>query len=89
MEILTEAFPFVFGVLLGVTLGRISGWRRRLAPWALASIALGSFATLASGEWRLGPLYFAFDIGLVMAVSLSVIAAVQLTGRRARPKPGT
>ena len=72
-----------------MTLARISGWRRRLPPWALASIALGCFATLASGEWRLGPLYFVFDIGLVMAVSLASIAATRITGGLARPKPGT
>jgi hypothetical protein len=75
MEILTEAFPFLFGVLLGMTLRRVRrSVESKLMLWALGSVALGSFATLASGEWLVNPLYFVFDIGLVMAVSLASAA---------------
>lgn len=73
MEILVEAFPFAFGVLLGLTWLRFGGPRKWRAPWGAASAALGAFATLASGEWRVSPLYFLFDIGLVVAVSLGVV----------------
>jgi hypothetical protein len=79
MEILTEAFPVLFGVLLGMTLGRIRrSLESKLVQWALGSLALGGFATLASGEWRITPLYFVLDIGLVMAVSLASIAVPYL-----------
>jgi hypothetical protein len=75
MEILTEAFPVLFGVLLGMTLGRFRrSLESKLMAWALGSVALGGFATLASGEWHVSPLYFVFDIGLVMAVSLASAA---------------
>jgi hypothetical protein len=75
MEILTEAFPVLFGVLLGMTLGRIRRpLESKLMPWALGSVALGGFATLASGEWHVSPVYFVFDIALVMAVSLASAA---------------
>ena len=52
MEIIVESFPFVFGILLGVTWARMGGPAARRVPWASAAIALGVFATLASGEWK-------------------------------------
>jgi hypothetical protein len=71
MNALIEMFPFVFGVLLGLTWVRMGGPRRRIAPWAIGSLALGAFATLASGEWRESIVYFLFDIGLVAIVSIA------------------
>jgi hypothetical protein len=68
MEFIVEIFPFVFGALLGLSCDRLGGLRQR---WHLAtggSLALGAFATLASGEWRESLAYFAFDIALVGAV---------------------
>ena len=82
MEILVEAFPFVFGVLLGLTWFRFGGPRTWRAPWGAASVALGAFATFASGEWRASPLYFLFDIGLVVAVSLGTVALMNYWQRR-------
>lgn len=84
MEALIEVFPFAFGVLLGLTWVRFRGpsaWRMR---WGGASIALGAFATLASGEWRLSPLYFLFDMGLVAIVSLGTLLAYQYWQRGRR-----
>ena len=72
MELLTEAFPFIFGVLLGLTCARLTG-ARRTGVWVGGSIALGAFATIASGEYSVSPLYFLFDIALVAAVALGVI----------------
>jgi hypothetical protein len=82
MEILVESFPFAFGVLLGLTWARFGGPREWHVPWGAASIALGSFVTLASGEWRASPLYFLFDIGLVAAVSVGVAFLVEYLRRR-------
>ncbi len=76
MSELIEVFPFVFGVLLGLTWRRFGGPHGHYLPWALASAALGSFATLASGEWRTSPIYFLFDIGLVTVVSAAAALAV-------------
>ena len=76
MEILIEAFPFIFGLLLGVTCSRAGGVRRHLLAWAAGCVALGSFATVASGEWRESALYFVFDIGLVAGMSIATVAAL-------------
>jgi 4-amino-4-deoxy-L-arabinose transferase-like glycosyltransferase len=77
MEVLVEAFPFAFGVLLGVTWLRFERARRPSWPWAIACLALGAFATVASGEWRESPLYFLFDIGLVAAVFVATVLALK------------
>jgi hypothetical protein len=83
MEILVESFPFVFGVLLGISAHRMGNLRKRWPSWAGACIALGAFATLCTGEFRLSLLYFAFDIGLVAAVGAATIALlVELRRRR-------
>lgn len=73
---LVEVFPFAFGVLLGLTWRRFGGPRAKRVPWGIACIALGAFATLATGEWRESPLYFAFDIGLVAIVSVATTLAM-------------
>ena len=82
MEILIEAFPFAFGLLLGVTCSRAGGVRRHLLAWAVGCVALGSVATVASGEWRESALYFLFDIGLVGGVSIATVAALDFLRRR-------
>ena len=84
MEILVEIFPFAFGVLLGWTWARFGGpgsWR---IPWAMATIAVGSFATFASGEWRASSLYFLFDIALVAFISFCTLHAFRYWQRRAQ-----
>ena len=82
MSELIEIFPFAFGVLLGLTWSRFGGPRARLVPWSLAVLALGAFATFASGEWRASPLYFLFDIGLVAGVSVATAFAVAYWSRQ-------
>ena len=74
MEILIETFPFVFGVLLGLTCARLAGTKRNVL-WAIGSVALGAFATFASGEYNVSLLYFLFDIALVGAVAAGVLVA--------------
>lgn len=82
MEALFEAFPFAFGVLLGLTCDRLGGIRKRLPLWAGASVPLGAFATLATGEWRESVLYFAFDIALVAGVSAATGLALSYARKR-------
>lgn len=81
MEILIEAFPFVFGVLLGLTCTRLAGTSRNVL-WAIGSVALGAFATLASGEYKVSPLYFLFDMALVGAAAAGVAMALTWLKRR-------
>ena len=82
MEVLYEAFPFLFGVLLGLTWLKMGGLRARRVPWAVAAIALGSLATLASGEWQQSVLFFAFDIALVAIVSIATVVGVETLRRK-------
>ena len=82
MEAIVEAFPFVFGVLLGLTWSRIGGPDARRVPWAIAAIALGAFATFVSGEWRESFVYFLFDIALVVVVSIATVVALAYLRRR-------
>ena len=65
MEFLIETFPFAFGVLLALSCESLGGLRQRWPLASAGSVALGAFATLASGEWRESLTYFAFDIALV------------------------
>ena len=77
MAELFEAFPFIFGVLLGLTWLKMGGAQARRVPWAVAAIALGSLATFASGEWQQSVLFFAFDIAVVALVSIATVVGVQ------------
>ena len=67
MEFLIETFPFAFGVLLALSCDHLGGLRRQWRLAATGCVALGAFATLASGEWRVSLAYFTFDIALVAA----------------------
>ena len=84
MEFIVELFPFVFGVLLGMTCDRLGGWRQRWPLAAGGSVALGAFATLASGEWHESLAYFAFDMALVGVVCVGT--GVLLVWRRERQR---
>ena len=84
METLIEIFPFAFGVLLGLTWARLGGRNAWRIQWGVGCVALGAFATFASGEWRLSPFYFLFDIGLVAVVSGATLFALQYWQRRRR-----
>ena len=82
MEEIFEAFPFIFGILLGLTWLKLGGPQARRVLWAIAAIALGSLATFASGEWKESLLFFAFDIALVAVVSIATAVGVQYLRRR-------
>ena len=81
MAELLEAFPFIFGVLLGLTWLKMGGPQARRVPWAVAAIALGALATFASGEWQQSVLFFVFDIALVAIVSIATVVGVQYLRR--------
>jgi hypothetical protein len=81
MEILVESLPFVLGILMGLTCERLGGIRKRLPWWGIGCVALGAFVTFCTGEYRASLLYFAFDIGLVAAVSLGTVAVLDLRRR--------
>ena len=60
---MTEIFPFVGGVLVGVLVAR----RPRVPLWvaAVLAVALGVLATVVSGEFRLSWDYLYFDVPFV------------------------
>jgi hypothetical protein len=82
METLIEVFPFAFGVLLGLTWARFGGPNAWRGQWVAAGVALGAFATFASGEWQVSQLYFLFDIALVLVVSAGTLFALKYWQRR-------
>ena len=84
METLIEIFPFAFGVLLGLTWARFGGPKAWRIQWGAASVALGAFATFASGEWRLSPFYFLFDMLLVAIVSAATLLVLHYWQRHRR-----
>lgn len=77
MEWLIEIFPVSFGVLLGLTLR----WRiAERMTWRVglpASLGLGAFATMASGEWRESSWFFLVDM-----VTVAGVAAITVWGLR-------
>jgi hypothetical protein len=81
MEIFVESFPFVFGVLLGLTAYRMGGIKRHKGLWAAVCVVLGALATLSTGEYRESLLYFVFDMGLVAMVSVGTAALLELRRR--------
>ena len=86
MEELFEAFPFIYGILLGLTWLKMGGPQTRRVPWAVSAIALGSLATFASGEYKVSVLYFAFDIALVAIVSIATVVGAQYLQRRLKSR---
>lgn len=77
---MTELFPILGGLAVGAVLGLLRPGSRRLVG-ALAALALGTAATLVSGEYRLGWEYLLVDIPLVGVSSVVGL----LVSRRLRP----
>ena len=75
-----EAAPFYTDDMLA-EIERLGGIRKRLPWWGIGCVALGAFVTFCTGEYRASLLYFAFDIGLVAAVSLGTVAVLDLRRR--------
>ena len=76
---MTEIFPFVGGVLIGVLVALRP--RIPVAVAAVLAVALGALATIGSGEFRLSWAYLYFDIPFV---ALTAVGATMLVRSRLR-----
>jgi hypothetical protein len=70
---LTEVFPVLTGILIGIALGWL---RPRTRLWAGSALAVlgGLLATVVSGEFRLTWAYLLIDIPLVAGASILALA---------------
>ena len=75
-----ELVPIALGLLLGATLGYVRP-SIRLPVGAALAVALGVFATVVTGEAKLGWEYLLIDIPLVAVCA----AAGLVAGRRLSP----
>ena len=76
---MTELFPILAGLVVGAVLSLIRP-RIRLTVGVAASILLGTLATVASGEYKIGWEFLLIDIPLVAvssAVGLLVVRRVR------------
>jgi len=78
---MTEVFPFVSGVLVGVLVALRP--RIPVAVAALLAVGLGALATIVSGEFRLSWAYLYFDVPFVAltAAGTTVLARSWLRRR--------
>jgi hypothetical protein len=76
-----ELFPIVSGLLLGAVLPLIRP-QLRLKVVVGASVALGSLATIISGEYRIGWEFLLIDIPLVALCSVTGFATARAVRRR-------
>jgi hypothetical protein len=78
---LTEVFPVLTGIAIGIGLG----WLRpttRLPVGAVLAILGGVLATVVSGEFRLTWAYLLIDIPLVAGASILALAVARQVKRR-------
>jgi len=74
-----ELFPLACGLLLGITLGFVRP-TLRLPLGALLAVALGTLATVVTGEFKVSWGYLLFDIPLVaVAAFLGFLSARHLS----------
>jgi hypothetical protein len=82
---MSELFPVLCGVCVGLVLGAIHPARRyRLGLFSC--VALGISATVVSGEFRIGWEYLLIDIPLVGLSAAAVYWATSEAVRRLRTK---
>ena len=81
---MSEIFPFFGGVLVGVMVARRP--RVPMAAAAVLAVALGTLATIVSGEFRLSWDYLYFDIPFVAltAAGTAVLVRSRFPRRQAR-----
>jgi hypothetical protein len=77
---MTEIFPFVGGVLIGVLVALRP--RIPVAVAAVLAVALGALATIVSGEFRLSWAYLYFDIPFVALTAVGTTMLVRSRLRR-------
>lgn len=76
-----ELFPIMSGLLVGGLLGLLRPQTRLFAGVA-AAIALGTLATIVSGEYKIGWEFLLIDIPLVAGSSLAAFLALRSIRRR-------
>jgi len=79
---MTEVFPVVAGVLLGIAAQRIASMRWRMAVIAAASVLIGWVASAVSGELAESWLFILVDTAQVLVVALLTGVAVRMWRRR-------
>ncbi len=77
---MTEIFPFVGGVLIGVLVALRP--RIPVAIAAVLAVALGALGTIVSGEFRLSWAYLYFDIPFVALTAVGTTMLVRSRLRR-------
>lgn len=78
---MNEIFPLVSGLAVGTALGTLAP-ALRLRLGIFAAVALGTLATIVSGEYRIGWEYLLVDIPLVgLAAVLALLASRALRRR--------
>jgi hypothetical protein len=77
---MTEVFPVISGLLVGSLLALIRP-RTRLAAGVIASVVLGTTATIVSGEYKIGWEFLLIDIPLVAVSSAAGFATVRAIRR--------
>jgi xanthosine utilization system XapX-like protein len=83
----SELFPIVSGLLVGSVLPVLRP-HVRLRVAVAASIALGTLATILSGEYAVGWEFLLIDIPLVALCCAAAAVTVRAARRRRRPRAG-
>jgi len=85
MNALTEMFPLLCGVLVGLVCIALRAKRQWFAIWLLLSLVLGLHATWLSGEYLESWAYAMVDSTWVAGVSLAVQLAYQAYRKQSLP----
>jgi hypothetical protein len=78
---MNELFPIISGLLVGSLLTLIRP-QMRLAAGVIASVVLGTTATVVSGEYTIGWEFLLIDIPLVAIASAAGFATTRAIRRR-------
>ena len=74
VHMLSEVFPLLCGIFVGLVCITIHSSRRRWIVWTALSVLFGLLATLASGEYTISFAFLFFDVPFVASVALAVMA---------------
>jgi Na+/proline symporter len=77
----SELFPIVSGLILGSLLPLVRP-RMRIAVAVVASVVLGTLATVVSSEYEIGWEFLLIDIPLVAGCSAAAFVTVRAARRR-------
>ena len=74
VHMLSEVFPLLGGIFVGLVCITIRSSRHRWRVWAALSVLFGLLATLASGEYAISFAFLLFDVPFVASVAFAVMA---------------